>query len=145
MDHADGKFVGCANGGRDPPTLIVLHDPSAFSAFVCGQFLLPAKRDARSPARPRARTPFPNPFQRLSFRPAKGSGRARGPRRRSNTDVKLLGAVEKPFYRAVNPLVEWLIRAGVRPNTITTIGTGLVLISAMAYGMGHIRIGGALL
>jgi CDP-diacylglycerol--glycerol-3-phosphate 3-phosphatidyltransferase len=59
--------------------------------------------------------------------------------------VKLLGAVEKPFYRAVNPLVERLIRAGVRPNTITTIGTGLVLISAVAYGMGHIRIGGLLL
>jgi CDP-diacylglycerol--glycerol-3-phosphate 3-phosphatidyltransferase len=59
--------------------------------------------------------------------------------------VKLLGAVEKPFYRAVNPLVDRLIRAGVRPNTITTIGTGLVLISAVAYGMGHIRIGGLLL
>jgi CDP-diacylglycerol--glycerol-3-phosphate 3-phosphatidyltransferase len=59
--------------------------------------------------------------------------------------VKLLGAVEKPFYTAVSPLVEWLIRAGVRPNTITTIGTGLVLVSALAYGLGHIRLGGALL
>jgi CDP-diacylglycerol--glycerol-3-phosphate 3-phosphatidyltransferase len=59
--------------------------------------------------------------------------------------VKLLGALEKPFYAAVNPLVERLIRAGVRPNTITTVGTGLVLVSAVAYGMGHIRIGGLLL
>jgi CDP-diacylglycerol---glycerol-3-phosphate 3-phosphatidyltransferase len=59
--------------------------------------------------------------------------------------VKLVSALEKPFYRAVNPLVESLIRAGVRPNTITTIGTGLVLVSALAYGLGHIRIGGALL
>ena len=59
--------------------------------------------------------------------------------------MKLLGALEKPFYRAVNPVVESLIRAGVRPNTITTIGTGLVLVSAVAYGMGHIRIGGLLL
>jgi len=59
--------------------------------------------------------------------------------------VKLLGALEKPFYAAVNPLVERLIRAGVRPNTITTVGTGLVLVSAVAYGFGHIRIGGALL
>jgi CDP-diacylglycerol--glycerol-3-phosphate 3-phosphatidyltransferase len=59
--------------------------------------------------------------------------------------VKLLGAVEKPFYAAVNPLVERLIRSGVRPNTITTIGTGLVLVSAVAYGFGHIRLGGALL
>jgi len=33
----------------------------------------------------------------------------------------------------------------VRPNTITTIGTGLVLVSALAYGLGHVRIGGLLL
>jgi CDP-diacylglycerol--glycerol-3-phosphate 3-phosphatidyltransferase len=59
--------------------------------------------------------------------------------------VKLLGALEKPFYTTVNPLVERLIRAGVRPNTITTVGTGLVLVSALAYATGHIRTGGALL
>jgi CDP-diacylglycerol--glycerol-3-phosphate 3-phosphatidyltransferase len=59
--------------------------------------------------------------------------------------VKLLGALEKPFYAAVNPLVDRLIRAGVRPNTITTVGTGLVLVSALAYALGHIRLGGALL
>jgi len=60
--------------------------------------------------------------------------------------VKLLGAdLEKPFYTIVNPLVERLIRAGVRPNTITTVGTGLVLISALVYASGHIRIGGLLL
>ncbi len=59
--------------------------------------------------------------------------------------MKLLGALEKPFYAAVNPMVERLIRAGVRPNTITTIGTGLVLVSALAYALGHIRLGGALL
>jgi CDP-diacylglycerol---glycerol-3-phosphate 3-phosphatidyltransferase len=59
--------------------------------------------------------------------------------------VKLTGELEKPFYAAVNPLVERLIRAGVRPNTITTIGTGLVLVSGLAYGLGHIRLGGALL
>ena len=59
--------------------------------------------------------------------------------------MKLLGALEKPFYTTVNPLVERLIRAGVRPNTITTVGTGLVLVSAVAYATGHVRIGGALL
>jgi CDP-diacylglycerol---glycerol-3-phosphate 3-phosphatidyltransferase len=59
--------------------------------------------------------------------------------------VKLLGALEKPFYAVVNPLVERLIRAGVRPNTITTIGTGLVLVSALAYALGQIRLGGLLL
>ena len=59
--------------------------------------------------------------------------------------MKLLGALEKPFYAAVDPLVARLIRSGVRPNTITTIGTGLVLVSALAFGLGHIRIGGLLL
>jgi CDP-diacylglycerol--glycerol-3-phosphate 3-phosphatidyltransferase len=59
--------------------------------------------------------------------------------------VKLLSALEKPFYTTVNPLVERLIRTGVRPNTITTVGTGLVLVSAAVYATGHIRIGGALL
>ena len=59
--------------------------------------------------------------------------------------MKLLGALEKPFYAAVNPLVERLIRAGVRPNTITTVGTGLVLVSAAAYGLGHVRMGGLIL
>ena len=59
--------------------------------------------------------------------------------------MKLLGALEKPFYRTVDPLVQRLIRAGVRPNTITTVGTGLVLVSAVAYGFGHIHLGGALL
>jgi CDP-diacylglycerol--glycerol-3-phosphate 3-phosphatidyltransferase len=59
--------------------------------------------------------------------------------------VKLTGDLEKPFYATVKPLVEWLIRAGVRPNTITTIGTGLVLVSAVVYASGHIRIGGLLL
>lgn len=59
--------------------------------------------------------------------------------------MKLLGALEKPFYATVNPLVERLIRADVRPNTITTVGTGLVLVSALAYGTGHVRTGGLLL
>ena len=59
--------------------------------------------------------------------------------------MKLLGALEKPFYATVNPLVQRLIRSGVRPNTITTVGTGLVLVSAVAYATGHIRRGGTLL
>jgi CDP-diacylglycerol---glycerol-3-phosphate 3-phosphatidyltransferase len=59
--------------------------------------------------------------------------------------VKLTGDLEKPFYTAVSPVVERLIRAGVRPNTITTIGTGLVLVSAVVYATGHIRLGGLLL
>ena len=91
----------------------------------------------------------PKRFWQLSFRPAiNGSpegGTRLGPLLRIQTSVKLTSDLEKPFYAAVNPLVERLIRAGVRPNTITTIGTGLVLISAVVYATGHIRIGGLLL
>lgn len=59
--------------------------------------------------------------------------------------MKLLGALERPYYAVTRPVVEALIRAGVRPNTITTVGTALVLLSAVAYGMGQVRTGGALL
>lgn len=66
-------------------------------------------------------------------------------RPRSETTLKLLDALERPFYAAVRPLVDWLIRSGIKPNTITTFGTGLVLLSALAYGVGAIRMGGLLL
>lgn len=61
-------------------------------------------------------------------------------------DVKLIPpAVERAFYATVQPLVKSLIRSGVTPNTITTVGTGLVLVSAVAYGFGDARLGGLLL
>lgn len=59
--------------------------------------------------------------------------------------MKLLGALERPYYALVRAPVNALIRAGVRPNTITTFGTGLVLLSAVVYGLGHVRLGGLLL
>jgi CDP-diacylglycerol--glycerol-3-phosphate 3-phosphatidyltransferase len=45
----------------------------------------------------------------------------------------------------VGPLARALIRGGVHPNTITTIGTLLVVGSGVAFGFGAIRLGGALL
>jgi CDP-diacylglycerol--glycerol-3-phosphate 3-phosphatidyltransferase len=68
-----------------------------------------------------------------------------GAHSRSETTLKPLDALERPFYAAVRPLVDWLIRNRVRPNTITTFGTVLVLISAVAYAFGHVRFGGLLL
>lgn len=59
--------------------------------------------------------------------------------------MKMLGALERPYHASVRPMVDWFIRSGVQPNTITTIGTGLVLASAVAYGAGSIRLGGFLL
>ena len=60
--------------------------------------------------------------------------------------MKLLSAgLERGYYQATGPVVRSLVRAGVRPNTITTVGTVLVVASAVAYGFGSIRLGGALL
>jgi CDP-diacylglycerol--glycerol-3-phosphate 3-phosphatidyltransferase len=43
------------------------------------------------------------------------------------------------------PLVRALIRMGITPNTLTTIGAGLILLSSVAYGLGAMRWGGFLL
>lgn len=54
-------------------------------------------------------------------------------------------ALERQYYAVTGPLVRRLVRAGIRPNTITTIGTLFVVASAFAYGFGAIRWGGFLL
>ncbi len=59
--------------------------------------------------------------------------------------MKLLSTLERPYYAIVRPTVDALVRAGVRPNTITTVGTLFVIVSAVAYGLGYVRMGGALL
>ncbi len=53
-------------------------------------------------------------------------------------------SVERVFYGLTRPMVEGLIRAGIRPNVITTIGTLLVVASAVAFGLGRVRLGGLL-
>lgn len=59
--------------------------------------------------------------------------------------MKPLAALERPFLALLQPLVGALIRTGVKPNTITTFGTLLVLVSALFYGTGWIRLGGLFL
>jgi CDP-diacylglycerol--glycerol-3-phosphate 3-phosphatidyltransferase len=59
--------------------------------------------------------------------------------------VKLITKpVERVFYSVTRPFVDGLIRAGVRPNAITTVGTLLVIASAVAFGLGSVRLGGLL-
>jgi CDP-diacylglycerol--glycerol-3-phosphate 3-phosphatidyltransferase len=53
--------------------------------------------------------------------------------------------LERWFFSIVTPLVDALIRRQVRPNTLTTVGVGFVLLSALAFGIGMIRLGGFLL
>jgi CDP-diacylglycerol--glycerol-3-phosphate 3-phosphatidyltransferase len=54
-------------------------------------------------------------------------------------------AVKDGFVRLTDPVVQALIRGGVKPNTISTVGALVVVGSAVAYGTGAIRLGGALL
>lgn len=54
-------------------------------------------------------------------------------------------AVKDGFVRLTGPVVRALIRGGVTPNVITTVGALVVVGSAVAFGVGAIRWGGALL
>jgi CDP-diacylglycerol--glycerol-3-phosphate 3-phosphatidyltransferase len=59
--------------------------------------------------------------------------------------VKLITKpVERVFYAVTRPIVNGLIRLGIRPNAITTVGTLLVVASAGAFGLGWVRLGGML-
>ena len=53
--------------------------------------------------------------------------------------------VKDGFVRLMGPLARSLIAVGVNPNTITTIGTLIVIGSGVAFGTGVVRLGGALL
>lgn len=49
------------------------------------------------------------------------------------------------FMRLIGPLVQLFVRLHIRPNTITTIGTIVVLMSAVAFARGYVHWGGFLL
>jgi phosphatidylinositol phosphate synthase len=53
--------------------------------------------------------------------------------------------VKDGFVRLTKPVVGRLVRAHVRPNTITTIGVGIVIGSAVAFALSEIRLAGLLL
>src|SRR5258707_11616800 len=53
--------------------------------------------------------------------------------------------VKDGFVRLLGPLARLLITGGVPPNTITTVGTLVVVGSGVAFGTGAIRLGGLLL
>ncbi|MEX2156404.1 MAG: CDP-alcohol phosphatidyltransferase family protein [Gemmatimonadales bacterium] len=53
--------------------------------------------------------------------------------------------VKDGFVGLTAPLARALIRGGVHPNVITTLGTLVVIASGVAFGFGDIRLGGVLL
>src|SRR2546427_4879395 len=54
-------------------------------------------------------------------------------------------AVRDGFARLLGPLAAWLIRMHVRPTVLTTVGTLVVVGSAMTFALGKTRWGGFLL
>src|SRR5256885_11385540 len=54
-------------------------------------------------------------------------------------------AVGDGFGRMLGPLAAWFIRMRVRPNVLTTLGTVIVVGSAMSFALGKTRWGGFLL
>ncbi len=54
-------------------------------------------------------------------------------------------AVRDGFLKAIGPIARAFIRAGISPNVITTLGALVVIAAAVAFGMGSIRLGGALI
>jgi CDP-diacylglycerol--glycerol-3-phosphate 3-phosphatidyltransferase len=54
-------------------------------------------------------------------------------------------AVKDGFVRLVSPVSRALIRAGVHPNAITTVGTLVIVAAGVAFGTGAVRWGGGLL
>src|ERR1700694_2328833 len=77
---------------------------------------------------------------------------------RSRAAILRLGATEEGTLRVrmvrgdgqrfdglTPPLARALIRGGVHPNLLTTLGTLVVIASGVAFGFGDIRVGGALL
>ena len=52
--------------------------------------------------------------------------------------------VERVFFAVTSPLTNALIRVGMGPNLITTVGTLLVVASAVAFGASAVRLGGML-
>jgi CDP-diacylglycerol---glycerol-3-phosphate 3-phosphatidyltransferase len=53
--------------------------------------------------------------------------------------------VKDGFVGLTAPAVRALIRSGIHPNLITTVGTLVVVASGIAFGYGAIRLGGLLL
>jgi CDP-diacylglycerol--glycerol-3-phosphate 3-phosphatidyltransferase len=50
--------------------------------------------------------------------------------------------IKAGYLRLIEPVADWLARRRVNPNVITTIGTLWMLLAAVIYGTGHIRLAG---
>lgn len=56
----------------------------------------------------------------------------------------IIKPLERAFFVLTRPLVEYLIRTGVSPNSITTFGASFVVASGAAFATGRVQLGGLL-
>ncbi len=49
--------------------------------------------------------------------------------------------LQQAYVQLADPLARWLIRHGVSPNTITTVGTVCTVLAGGLFAFGHIRAG----
>ena len=54
----------------------------------------------------------------------------------------LWGGIKEDYLRLIDPLAGGLARMGVSPNALTTIGAVSTVAAAVAFGLGHIMLGG---
>jgi len=56
--------------------------------------------------------------------------------------LRLWLAIQRGYLRIIEPFAEWLVRIGVGPNTITTVGTLTYIVGGAIYASGHIMLAG---
>ena len=56
--------------------------------------------------------------------------------------MKSLDALRGPVYRIIDPAVGWMVRRGVHPNLITTLGFFCVVGAGYLYHLDHVRWAG---
>lgn len=59
--------------------------------------------------------------------------------------TELVSGAVNAYHKGTAPLVRALLKTGITPNTLTTVGAVLIGLSAVAYGIGHMHWGGILL
>jgi len=58
--------------------------------------------------------------------------------------MKSLDALRAPVHGIINPVVQWLVRRGVHPNALTTMGFVSVVMAGVLYHLDHVRWAGVL-
>lgn len=56
--------------------------------------------------------------------------------------LSLWHAIRDGYLRLIGPLIDWCVRRGISPNTLTVLGTLCCVVSGVMFGAGWIHLGG---